>query len=172
VNADAHYDCQNFSSPCCLKRGIDSEKALPHLLGVVSGHGAIVKKASHTNIYGISAEVVGRGALPQQSLLNAHTRFTILVRNCWSTTTVYRRYSDFVALESQLQPIMNKLPQLPPKGFLTKFFSSVVNDPSFMNDRERGLGKFLEAVISFDPALRRPELRDFLGVPSCTLDGR
>jgi hypothetical protein len=172
VHAEALYDCQNFSSPFGMESWKESDEALPSLLSVrVAGHAENVKKSKCSSMYGISAQVIGR-CESGNSFLNAHTQFTIHVRNGWSTTTVYRRYSEFAVLERQLRAKMSSLPALPPKAFFRKLASSIMNDPSFMNDRERGLGKLLETMISSDPALRSPELRDFLGVIASSLDGR
>jgi hypothetical protein len=118
----------------------------------------------------ITAEVVGRC----ESEAKACTEFTIVVRNGWSVLSLKRRYREFAALDQELRPTMSSLPDLPPKGFLKKFSSALLNDPSFMNDRERGLGKVLEAMISLDPSLKNFALRDFLGMSQaiCTFDGR
>jgi hypothetical protein len=62
---------------------------------------------------------------------------------------------------------MSSLPELPPKDFLKKVFASLRNNPSFMNEREDGLGELLKAMVALDPALRNPELREFLGVTCC-----
>mmetsp|Transcript_4319 Transcript_4319/g.7054 ORF Transcript_4319/g.7054 Transcript_4319/m.7054 type:complete len:128 (-) Transcript_4319:300-683(-) len=108
----------------------------------------------------------------KQPFGGTHTRFKIRVKNIWSTTTVSRRYSDFVALDSKIRPKVGALADLPPKAYWKKTIASITNDRTFMNHREHELGKFLEAVVSWDPALRNPDLREFLGVRYCTADGR
>jgi hypothetical protein len=119
----------------------------------------------------ISAEVVGR-SMSHKSIMDKHTQFTILVRKGWSTTTIKRRYSEFAELDKQLRPKMNLPSELPPKDPLTKIYTSVMNDPSFMNQREHSLGRLLEAMIAADPTLRSPELRKFLQIAGCSVDGR
>jgi hypothetical protein len=104
--------------------------------------------------------------------INTHTKFAIRVQNGWSHTIVKRRFSEFVALDMKLRPKMTSLPDLPPKGYLKKWASSLLNDRSFMNEREAGLGNVLAAMVKLDPSLRSAELRDFLGVASCPIDGR
>jgi hypothetical protein len=104
--------------------------------------------------------------------LSAHTKFAIRVHSGWSQTIVKRRFSEFVELDRQLRPEMTSLPDLPPKGYLKKWVSSMMNDRSFMIERKQGLGELLAAIVSLDPSLRNPELREFLGVASCPIDGR
>jgi hypothetical protein len=118
----------------------------------------------------LTAEVVGRC----ESKSKACTEFTIAVRNGWSVISLNRRYSEFAALDKEVRPTMSTLPELPPRSFFKKLSSSLMNDPSFMNEREHGLGKVLEAMIDLDPLLRNTALREFLGVKhgSCTFDGR
>merc|ERR1719183_2215267 len=103
----------------------------------------------------------------KESFMGAHAKFKIRVQNGWSTTIVKRRYSEFASLDQQLRPEMSSLPELPPKDFLKKVSASLMNDRSFMNDREDGLGELLKAMVVLDPALRNPELREFLGVTCC-----
>mmetsp|Transcript_86991 Transcript_86991/g.159234 ORF Transcript_86991/g.159234 Transcript_86991/m.159234 type:complete len:192 (-) Transcript_86991:72-647(-) len=116
---------------------------------------------------GVSVAIDARSA-SKESLLDAH-KFTIRVRNGWSTTKVKRRYSEFVELDQQLRPKMSSLPEMPPKSFMRKLLSPFVLDPSFMNERQKGLRTLLEAMVSQDPALRCPELREFLGVSCCAI---
>jgi hypothetical protein len=101
-----------------------------------------------------------------------HTKFRIRVKNIWSTTTISRRYSEFVALDSKIREKMGSLPELPPKDYWKKTIASFMNDKAFMNHREHKLGECLKAMVAWDPALRNPELREFLGVHCCTGDGR
>lgn len=108
----------------------------------------------------------------RQTLGDAHTKFVIRVQNVWSSTTVKRRYKEFAELDAKLRPKMESLPDLPPKDFWNKMVSSLMNDKTFMIDREHALGKLLEAMVSMDPSLRHPELREFLGVACCMGDAR
>mmetsp|Transcript_122542 Transcript_122542/g.192247 ORF Transcript_122542/g.192247 Transcript_122542/m.192247 type:complete len:142 (+) Transcript_122542:76-501(+) len=108
----------------------------------------------------------------RQPFGGSHTEFKIRVQNVWSTTTVSHRYSEFVELDNKLRSKMVSLPDLPPKDYWKKLFASFMNDKTFMNEREHALGKLLEAMVSCDPALRNPELREFLGVRCCVGDGR
>mmetsp|Transcript_21342 Transcript_21342/g.40859 ORF Transcript_21342/g.40859 Transcript_21342/m.40859 type:complete len:183 (-) Transcript_21342:64-612(-) len=112
---------------------------------------------------GITVDIEGHRE-SKESPFDAHTIFTICVRNGWSTTRVKRRYSEFVTLDKQLRPIMTSLPELPPKSLMRKLLMPLVQDPYFLNDRVKRLRKLLEAMVLLDPVLHCPELREFLGV--------
>lgn len=94
----------------------------------------------------------------RDSCHDAHTEFTVRLLKGESETIVKRRYNEFADLHMRLRPMMKDLPEMPPKGVLSKM------SESFMRRRQHALGLFLEAALSADPSLRNLALRDFLGL--------
>eukprot|EP00927_Polykrikos_kofoidii_P019302 TRINITY_DN19006_c0_g1_i1.p1 TRINITY_DN19006_c0_g1~~TRINITY_DN19006_c0_g1_i1.p1 ORF type:complete len:232 (-),score=40.14 TRINITY_DN19006_c0_g1_i1:146-841(-) len=73
--------------------------------------------------------------------------------------SVQRRYREFVALDHVVRRTYPSLPKLPPKSIFWKHVSR-----RFMDDRQRKLAAFVNALLVTDPTLSDPNLREFFGV--------
>jgi len=106
---------------------------------------------------GFTAEVVGRY---DENNLQDHTTFTIKVTGPNVNQVVSRRYNQFEEMDTHLRARHGcSLPEMPPKSFFRAKFL-----PSFMDDREQALGRFINVAVSLDPFLRDERLRNFVSV--------
>jgi len=103
----------------------------------------------------VSVKIVGRN----DGYLIEPTTFEIEVSRQGFSFVVKRRYNEFLELEAQLRPQLPDLPSMPPRSFVVRRLN-----PSFLEDRQKELDDFLDAVISEDPATSATTLRDFLGL--------
>lgn len=90
------------------------------------------------------------------------TVYKVLIKaNANQQWTVYKRYSEFDALDRQLQkhfPLLHKnLPELPPKRY---FWDNMSSD--FIQNRASGLHRYIQHIFSSPVLLRSKPVREFL----------
>ncbi|KAJ3288719.1 hypothetical protein HK104_008013 [Borealophlyctis nickersoniae] len=100
---------------------------------------------------------------------SSHVAYQLSLQGPVRSWTVWRRYSDFDALHKQLvalNPQFTPPATLPPKSTFP-FFSSTSNDPAKIEERRRGLEKYVQAILYDQDARwrRTKEWMDFIGLP-------
>lgn len=95
----------------------------------------------------------------QTTSLDSHMFYILKVQGTDGNHTVRRRYTCFAEMSKALDPYGDVLPQMPPKSFFRKQFSS-----GFRDERARVLGGLLVAAMEADPFATHPPLRSFLGI--------
>ncbi|KAI0793443.1 syntaxin [Abortiporus biennis] len=109
-----------------------------------------------------------------------HVVFRIEIQASVRSWQMWRRYSEFVDLHTELVKSTGSSPpaQLPPKNSLTMSMSSVSlfrarNNQELLEERRAGLEVYLRAIISAKEDKWRESyaFRDFLGVPAGKQEG-
>jgi len=97
------------------------------------------------------------------SPLGNFTLYNIEVNYGGRKWVVERRYNDFVDLDIALMTRANHaiVPRLPPKSTFRQFCPLTAD--SFMHERQKCLGNYLDGALRADPDLSLPEMRWFLG---------
>lgn len=109
-------------------------------------------------------------AIPTTTLATSpgkpHTLYHITLALPLRTLTVSRRYSDFLALHSQLISITGVAPPLPPPP--KAYFTRTISNPTLTENRRLALESYMHAIlISVDPRWRdSPPWRTFLNLPA------
>ena len=96
-----------------------------------------------------------------------HTVYRIEIQASVRSWQMWRRYSEFVDLHTELTKSTGSTPpaELPPKHSLSLFRSH--NNPAVLDERREGLERYLRAILSSKDDIWRDTFafRDFLGVP-------
>lgn len=96
-----------------------------------------------------------------------HTVYRIEIQASVRSWQMWRRYSEFVDLHTELTKSTGAAPpaELPPKHSLSLFRSH--NNPAILEERRQGLEQYLRAILGAKDERWRESFafRDFLGVP-------
>ncbi|KAF8741364.1 PhoX homologous domain, present in p47phox and p40phox, partial [Rhizoctonia solani] len=98
-----------------------------------------------------------------------HTVYKIEVQGPVRSWPVWKRYSEFVDLDSELTKATGEAPPapLPPKHAFSFSFRRTLNDEKLLEERRSGLETYLRAIVSAkDPKWRdNISFREFLNAP-------